>query len=163
MTTAFEDRLRAALSARAGRITVADLQPAAPPSLLARRERDRRFTWSRLVPVLAGAAVTAVVVIFAVVLAWPPGPSKRAPDLPGNAPATTSSTPAPAPSVAPTASPSPSRRGRSTIRPPAAVPSRSRPATAGSEPAPSTSPPVHAGPTTTPSMTNAPSPTAATG
>jgi hypothetical protein len=84
MTAPVEDRLREALAARAGRITAADLHPAPLPSRAPRRER--RISWPRLVPLLAGAAVAAVVVVFAVVLAWPSRPAKQSPILPGNAP-----------------------------------------------------------------------------
>lgn len=85
MTAPVEDRLRAALAARAGRITATDLHPALPPSRAPRRER--RISWPRFVPLLAGAAVAAVVIAFAVVLAWPSGPAKQSPIMPGNAPA----------------------------------------------------------------------------
>jgi hypothetical protein len=108
-----EERLRDALSARAGQITADRLQPALPPTVAGARRR--RMAW--LAPLLAGTA--AVVLLFAIVLlghrpagempATVPSPAvsiSPAPSLPG--PAGRPAPPAPAPgSKAPGGAPKP--------------------------------------------------------
>jgi hypothetical protein len=139
MTALVEERVRAALAARAGQITAADLQPALPPSALGARAARRRpvLSFGRFVelgpvrgrgwmPVLAGIAVAAVAVVFAVVLAWHPRqstPPGRAPYLPGEAPA---SVPAPTRSVGPSEQPRPQPTPSSTRDGSAPVPGSTR-------------------------------------
>jgi hypothetical protein len=150
MTPIVERRLRAALAVRADQITAADLQPAAPPSLLAREQREqaarawrgrrsgghRRTLSQRLgfggrwLPVLTGVTVAAVAVVFAVLVMWPPreaGPPGRAPYLPGNAPVSTPATTAPAPVTEP-----PTRSSGRSGPPPANPTTRSDAATSRS-------------------------------
>jgi hypothetical protein len=151
MTPEIEERLRGALAARADQITAVDLQPAAPPSLLSSdrtggvRSGGRLhflggrwvpavpFLGGRWAPALAGVAVAAVAVVFAVLLAWHPrqsSPPGRAPYLPGDVPASApaSSRPGPAneqpqplPDMSPPLSPAPPANSLPT-GPPAILP-----------------------------------------
>lgn len=97
MSTELEDRVRQALSARAGQITPDRLQPAVPPT--ATPARRPRLRWWH--PLLVVAAVL-VTVVFAIRL---PGDSPS--PLP-NAPAGTVPAPSPSEPAAPTAEPVPS-------------------------------------------------------
>jgi len=97
-----EDRLRDALSARAGQITADRLQPALPPTVAGARRT--RFAW--LAPLLAGTA--AVALLFTVMLLG----HRPA----GEAPATV---PSPAVSTAPSLPPTPGPAGKPAPQAPA--------------------------------------------
>ena len=111
MSTDLEDRVRRALSARAGQITPGSLQPAVPPTAAAPARRSWRPRWRSLLVV----AAVVVAVVFSV--RRPAGD----PPLPvPNAPAATVPSPSFAPSPSPTSvsEPVPSTVGISDSPPP---------------------------------------------
>jgi hypothetical protein len=116
-----EDRLRAALAARAGQITAADLAPSVPPTAALARRWRLRLLWR---PLLAGAGVLAVIVVVLVV-----GPLRVAPPGRGPvAPAATVPSESPMPTMPAEPEPEPVPAGSGGSTPPMidAVPGRSR-------------------------------------
>lgn len=124
MTDDVEQRLRSALSARAGQITPDRLRFGVPPTM-AVPPRRLRSSLRRLLPVAAGLAITAAVLGFVTLRNGDP---VRRPVQPA-APSPTSASPAEPPTGTPTATrpePSPSsspRTSPATLAPSAGTPS----------------------------------------
>ena len=140
MSTDVEERMRRALSARAGQITPDRLQPAVPPT--AAPARRSWLPWWRSLLVVAAVLVA---VVFAV---RRPGDAP-APQVP-NAPAVTVPSPATSPSdpALPSAEPRPSSTPASESPSPAVtapVPATSEPAVTATAGPPATSPAVTPG------------------
>ncbi|MGW4705887.1 hypothetical protein [Streptomyces sp. NPDC004285] len=100
MTSPVEERLRAALAARAGLVTHRDLRRAEPPR--GRRWGTRRVRAVASVVLGAAAAVAAVCVLTLL----PDGAATPDPVLPARTPAPTGTPPVPTPAPAPPAAPS---------------------------------------------------------
>ncbi|MFI5670123.1 hypothetical protein [Streptomyces sp. NPDC051704] len=154
-----EGRLRQALDARAGQITVRDLRPAEPPGLHARLPAARlRLNLRRFALPLAGLAAAAAAVAGYLVLGPDTSPARPVPPAsppeftgPGPSPQSGTGTGSPHPSVSPSPSRSRPPGSRSPLEPTptqsggrsAAPPSRSRPPSTlpSSSPLPSSQPP----------------------
>ncbi len=141
--SAEEQRLAAALAARARTVTEADLRPPAPPGA----DRTRRRSPARWLPAIAAAAVlVAVFTLFVMIRpseqAPPAGPSTP---LSPSTPVSPSTSRSPSLPVSPSTSPSPSMPvGPSTPLSPSTSLSPSTPISRSPGPAPS--PPLQASP-----------------
>jgi hypothetical protein len=133
MTTDLEERLRSALAARAGQISLSSLQPAVPPTALGRPRRGLVRLWAS-VGALAGTLAVAVTILVLQLPGEPSEPILPVTSVPA-APSPSATTPRPEPSetvLDPTPAPGATEEGAAvptapTTRIPSAESSRTRP------------------------------------